>query len=88
VELRPLAAVRAEIERAAQEGVAAAVRGTPQRTGPFRVRMRFHDPRMPDIVEAFPTMERVDPETVAFSADTMPAAYRLIRVLYRYVNPD
>src|SRR5262245_22863279 len=88
VEQRPLAAVRAEIERAAQEGVAAAVRGTPQRTGPFRVRMRFHDTRIPDIVEAFPTMERVDPETVAFSADTMPAAYRLIRVLYRYVNPD
>jgi D-amino peptidase len=88
VEQRPLAAVHAEIERAAQEAVAAAGRTAPQRTGPFRVRMRFHDPRIPDVVEAFPTMERVDPETVAFAADTMPAAYRLIRVLYRYVNPD
>ena len=88
VELRPLAAARADIEKEAREAVASAARTSPQRTGPFRVRMRFHNTLIPDIVEAFPSMERVAPDTVAWSSETMPAAYRLVRVLYRYVNPN
>ena len=86
VELRPLGAARAEKE--AREAVASATRVAPQRTGPFRVRMRFKDTLIPDIVEAFPSIERLAPDTVAWSSDTMPAAYRLVRVLYRYVNPN
>ena len=88
VELRPRGAARAEIEKEAREAVASATRVAPQRTGPFRVRMRFKDTLIPDIVEAFPGIERLAPDTVAWSSDTMPAAYRLVRVLYRYVNPN
>jgi hypothetical protein len=33
-------------------------------------------------------MQRAAPDTVAFTTDSMPAAYRLIRVLYRFINPD
>jgi D-amino peptidase len=88
VELRPLPAARADIEKEAREAVAAAARIPPQRQGPFRVRMRFHDTLIPDIAEAFPSIERVAPDAVAYSSDTMPAAYRIVRVLYRYLNPN
>jgi D-amino peptidase len=60
----------------------------PQQTGPFRVQMRFRDTLIPEIVEAFPTIRRVGPDTVSYSSDTMPAAYRLIRVLYRFISAD
>jgi hypothetical protein len=33
-------------------------------------------------------MQRPAADTIAFSADTMPQAYALVRFLYRYVNPD
>ena len=32
--------------------------------------------------------QMIAPDTVAFSRATMPEAYRLIRVLYRFINPD
>ena len=50
--------------------------------------MQFRDTLIPDIAEAFPTIRRDGPETVSYSMETMPAAYRLIRVLYRFINPD
>ena len=33
-------------------------------------------------------MQRPAPDTIAFTQDTMPRAYTLIRLLYRYINPD
>jgi hypothetical protein len=33
-------------------------------------------------------MQRPSTHTIAFSTDTMPRAYTLIRLLYRYINPD
>jgi D-amino peptidase len=50
--------------------------------------MRFDSTLIPELAEAFPTIQRSSPDAVSFSADTMPAAYRLIRVLYRFINPD
>ncbi len=88
VELVSLETARKEIEAAAREAVSGAKKTPAQRLGPFRVQMQFRDTLIPDVVEAFPTIQRVGPETVSFSADTMPAAYRLIRVLYRFVNPE
>ena len=43
---------------------------------------------IPEVATAFQEIELVAPDTVAFSRDTMPEAYRLIRVLYRFINPD
>ena len=71
-----------------REAVSGAKRGTPQRTTPVNVQMQFTTTLIPEIAEAFPTIKRVAPDTVAFSSQTMPDAYRLIRVLYRYINPD
>jgi D-amino peptidase len=88
VELEPLEQAHRSIETAAREAVAAARRSTPQRTTPTNVQMQFRTTLIPEIVEAFPNIKRLAPDTVAYSSESMPAAYRLIRVLYRFINPD
>ncbi|MGV3520615.1 MAG: M55 family metallopeptidase [Luteitalea sp.] len=86
--LRPLDVTRAEIEAAAREGVARAARGTPARTAPYRVEVQLRSSLIPQVAEILPGMQRPAADTIAFSADTMPQAYALVRFLYRYVNPD
>jgi D-amino peptidase len=88
VELRPLDRVRQEIENGAREGVAAAVRGAPKRATTYNVELRFTDTIIPEVAAHLPGMSRPSPDTIAFTADTMPRAYTLIRLLYRYINPD
>ena len=88
VELVSLEKARKEIESAARDAVAGAKKLTPQRRGPFQVQMQFRETLIPEVAEAFSTIRRVDPETVSFSAETMPAAYRLIRVLYRFISVE
>lgn len=88
VELMPLERVHQEIETAARESVAAARKLNRERAASYRVEMQFNNVLVPDIAEAFPGIERAAPDTVIFSRDTMPAAYRELRVLYRYINPN
>ena len=88
VELLPLAEARRQIEEGARQAVAAAKKPAPVRTGPYKVTMRFRDMTIPEVASAFREMERSAPDAVSFSRDTMPDAYRLIRVLYRYINTD
>ena len=87
-ELRPLDLVRADIQNAAREGVRNAARATPQRAGAYDVEVRFTDTVIPEVAAHLPGMSRPAPDTIAFSADTMPRAYTLVRLLYRYINPD
>jgi len=88
VELLPLAEARRLIEAGAKEAVAAAKKPAPIRKGPYRVSMQFRDVTIPEVMSAFEEMSRPAPDTLAFERDAMPEAYRLIRVLYRYVNPN
>ena len=53
---------------------------------PVRVRIRFDDTTVPQILEAIPGVRQVDGYTVAFSAPNVVAAYRLIRLMYRFVS--
>src|SRR5262249_50153653 len=62
VEFEPLEQARHSIETAAREGVAAARRSVPQRTSPVNVQMRFKTTLIPEIVEAFPNIQRVAPD--------------------------
>jgi D-amino peptidase len=87
VELRPLAEARRDIEAAAKEAVAGAKKPAPQRAGPFRVRLQFRDTLIPEVATAFPGIERAAPDAVSFTSESMPAAYRLIRTLYRNLSP-
>lgn len=87
-ELKSLREARKEIEAAAGEAVRSAKKTTPKRPSSVRVRLRYRNFMYPEITEAFPSIRRVEPDTIEFTAETMPAAYRLIRVLYRFINPD
>ncbi|MEN9509820.1 MAG: hypothetical protein RLZZ621_2383 [Gemmatimonadota bacterium] len=88
VELRPLVETRREIQEAAKAAVAGARRTPPERTGPFTVRMELRDPTIPEVASAFQEVKLVNPTTVEFTRASMPEAYRLIRVIYRFINTD
>ncbi len=88
VALRPLVDTRREIQSAAKESVAAAKKAPPERLSAYTVRMTFRDPTIPEVATAFREVRLVTPTTVEFTRDAMPDAYRLIRVLYRYINTD
>jgi D-amino peptidase len=88
VELKPLQQARQEIQQGAREAVASAKKTAPQRTGPFRVQIRFRNFTFPEVLTAFKEVESIAPDTVAFTRETMPDAYRLIRVCYRFISTD
>jgi D-amino peptidase len=88
VELRPLADAHRAIETAAREAVTGARKGPPKREAAYKVELQFQDSLIPEVAENLPGFHRPAPDTIAFSAETMPKAYTLIRVLYRYINPD
>lgn len=88
VELRPFKEVHKDIEDAAFAGVSAAKKFPPQRAASYRVEVQFQDVSIPEVAQSLPSMERPAPDTIAFTSDTMPKAYTLIRLLYRYINPD
>jgi D-amino peptidase len=86
-ELRGLDEVHQEIEQAAREAVAAAHKVPPQRPATTRVKIRFRDILTPEVAEMLPGMERPEPDTIAYTSDSVPRAYSLIRLLYRWINP-
>ena len=88
VELRPLVDTRREIQQVAKESVATATKSSPERLAQYTVRMTFRDPTIPEVATAFREVRLVSPTTVEFTRDAMPDAYRLIRVLYRFINTD
>lgn len=88
VELVPLAEARRQIEAGAKEAVAAAKKPAPMRNGPFTVTMQFRDVTIPEVMSAFREMERPAPDTLTFRRDALPEAYRLIRVLYRFIDTN
>jgi D-amino peptidase len=53
---------------------------------PVRVRIQFADVTLPQILEAIPGVTQVDGYTVAFTAANMTDAYRLVRLMYRFVD--
>jgi D-amino peptidase len=88
VELRPLADARRDIQAGVRDAVQAARKPARERLASYQVRMQFRNFTIPDVASAFSEMTQVAPDTVQFSRQTMPEAYRLIRVLYRFINTD
>jgi D-amino peptidase len=50
--------------------------------------MTFRDPTIPEVATAFREVRLVSSTSVEFTREAMPDAYRLIRVLYRFINTD
>jgi D-amino peptidase len=53
---------------------------------PVKVRLRLADNLTPQILQAIPGVRQVDGFTVEFTAQNMGDAYRLIRLMYRFVS--
>jgi D-amino peptidase len=53
---------------------------------PVKVRLRLADNTVTQILQAIPGVRQVDGYTVEFTAPTMGDAYRLIRLMYRFVT--
>jgi D-amino peptidase len=53
---------------------------------PVRVRLRLADNTVTQILQAIPGVRQVDGFTVEFTAPTMAEAYKLIRLMYRFVT--
>jgi len=55
-------------------------------SGPFSVQIKLADPAHVDAAMSIPGMKRIDGYTVAFTAESMDAAYRLIRFIYKNIT--
>ena len=53
---------------------------------PVTVRMRFATTTRADILQAIPGMRRIDGWTVEYDAETMVAAYKMVRLMYKYIS--
>ena len=53
---------------------------------PVRVRLRLADNTIPQILQAIPGVKQIDGFTVEFTAPNMTDAYKLIRLMYRFVS--
>jgi len=53
---------------------------------PVQVRMRFNDTTRPQILEAIPGVKQVDGYTITYTARDMTEAYKMIRLMYRFVT--
>jgi D-amino peptidase len=53
---------------------------------PIRVRLKLADVTTPQILEAIPGVKQIDGYTVEFMAPNMTQAYKLIRLMYRFVT--
>lgn len=79
--------VRDELAAETRRALGSIDRARPWNVGsPIQVRLRFDEVTSPQILEAIPGVRQIDGYTVEFSAPDMAAAYRLIRLMYRFVS--
>ena len=75
------AGVDRALERLARGGFRPLDLGTP-----VRIRMRFASTTHVDVLQSIPGMSKVDGFTVSYTASDADQAYRLIRLMYRFVQ--
>jgi D-amino peptidase len=78
---------RAAIRRGVAEAVRAQVPTPTRPAGPFEVELQFARALSADVAEGLVGVSRTGPRTVRFTAADYPAAYRMIRVLYKHLSP-
>ena len=78
--------VRERLVAATARALGARTATRPLRIGsPVRVRIRFADPTLTQVLEAIPGVRQEDGYTVTFTARDMAEAYKLIRFMYKFV---
>lgn len=86
-ELYPLDEVHEALRQGALEALDQLGQKKPWRLNtPIQIRMRFQSTARPHILLAIPGMEREDGYTVRYQARDMAEAYKLIRLMYKYIS--
>jgi D-amino peptidase len=79
--------VKERLAAAAGKALSARASAKPWVIGkPVRVRLRLADVTIPQILQAIPGVKQIDGFTVEFTAANMTDAYKLIRLMYRFVS--
>jgi D-amino peptidase len=79
--------VRARLSAETNNALASLATAKPFNLGkPVQVKMRFATTTRADVLQAIPGMRRVDGFTVAYTAEDMEQAYKLIRLMYKYIS--
>ena len=79
--------VRERLAVATREALEAIASARPLEVSePVTIRMRFATTTRADIVQAVPGMNRVDGTSVEYQANTMAEAYKLVRLMYKYIS--
>jgi len=79
--------VNQDLAEVTRRALSRARSASPWRIGdPVRVRLRFTDPTRPQILTAIDGVRQIDGYTVEFTASDMVKAYRMIRLMYRFVS--
>lgn len=85
--LRPVDEVRAELEERARAAMLGLSSGRPWDVGsPWTVEMTLGSVTHVDVAAGIPGVEKVGPLTVRFTETDPARAYRLIRILYRFLS--
>jgi len=85
--LRHPAGVRTDLAKTAKQALGALDQaGLFVVDKPVNIKMRFATTTRASILQAIPGMQRVDGFTVAYTAADMVEAYKLIRVMYKYIS--
>ena len=58
----------------------------PLATDPIELKMKVDNPTRADVAMSIPGMKRIDGYTVSYQARNMEEAYKLIRVIYKYLS--
>jgi D-amino peptidase len=85
--LRPVEEVRRELEDGARAAMLGLGDHEPWNVGPpFVVEMTLGNATHVEVAAGIPGVEKIGPLTVRFESDDPVAAYRLIRILYRFLS--
>ena len=86
---QPLEASRAAIRAAAEHAVSnRAAHHAPTLAPPFTFEVTLSTAAHADVAEQIPTVTRTGSQSVAYTTNDFRAGYRLLRVLYRFLNVD
>lgn len=79
--------IRARLSSETKNALASLGTAKPFNVGkPVQIKMRFATNTRADVLQAIPGMSRVDGFTVAYTAEDMNQAYKLIRLMYKYIS--
>lgn len=88
-QLRHPSKVREDLSSEMQSALGDLERAKPWRISePVTYQIEFSSPKYADALELITNVSRIDGSTIAYTAENMSEAYKMIRFMYKYVEPE